>query len=53
MVLEETRKWNGVVPGGGVASERTGRNTGKGRSILREEEVKRILLNYLKTINLG
>jgi hypothetical protein len=29
MVFEETRKWNSVVPGRGVAIERTGRNTGK------------------------
>lgn len=52
MVFEERRKWNSVVPGRCVASERTGRNIGKGRCTLREAEVKRIWLNFWETVNL-
>ena len=52
MVLEERRKGKGVVPGRCVPSERTERNTGKGRCTLHEAEVKRKLLNFGETINL-
>jgi len=52
MLFEERKKWNSVVPCRCVASERTGRNTGKGRCTLSESEVKRLRLNFLQTINL-